>query len=356
MNLFVPIGGRGERFSKEKYQNAKPFVMCQGIPIIQWLLNSFVLSLDTNSNPNPNNDDLLILIISQELEDKYHFEDMIRHEYTKINILFVFLPSQTSSVIETLLYAIKQISRERFAFPFVSMDCDQFFTQDDVIPLIRSYASKNAILYKKVKEESPNAMYSFIQLEENTAQVIAIKEKVKISANANIGVYIFQDLSTFEEYACRTLKNSSSTKELYISHVYNEMLSNGLVVYGIQYEHSICLGTPTKLKKFCRKGSNNSNSKKLRFCFDFESIVAPDGKRKRKTIDFIQFLKNQFNHTIIIRASSSSSSFVFKELDLPFDIACTTESEAEIEADFFIHKDDTEEDDDLEKKTGFYIF
>jgi capsule biosynthesis phosphatase len=152
-------------------------------------------------------------------------------------------------------------------------------------------------------------LFSYIDID-NTEKVVDIREKVKISDNANIGVYVFQNLNLLYTYVLKLLKtkreNPDERGELYMSHVYREMLQDELVVYPQLYEDVYCMGTPLQLKIL--SSFNEIEPEPLRICFDLDGtlVTAPRVTSDYSTvepissmIEYLRFLK-QSGHTIII--------------------------------------------------------
>ena len=179
------------------------------------------------------------------------------------------------------------------------MDCDTFYNED-IIGLYKQSPNKNLIYY--FKDENPNPIFSYIKVDSNE-QVMDIKEKEKISHNANTGAYGFESGHLLKQY-CERILNLKS--ELYTSYVYREMLNDGVKIYGQLLSSFNCVGTPLQLQIYCNK--NKTNSEPLRICFDLDNTLVSYPKTPgdyssvepiNKNINFLKLLK-ELGHTIII--------------------------------------------------------
>jgi bifunctional N-acetylglucosamine-1-phosphate-uridyltransferase/glucosamine-1-phosphate-acetyltransferase GlmU-like protein len=98
------------------------------------------------------------------------------------------------------------------------------------------------------KDYKDKPIYSYIKIKNN--QVIEIKEKVKISDNANVGAYCFKKLSLLKKFAELLINEplDNKVKEYYISSIYNLMLRNNIKISSKEIKDFNCLGTPEQLE------------------------------------------------------------------------------------------------------------
>ena len=125
------------------------------------------------------------------------------------------------------------------------LDCDTFYN-DDIVAGYKSAPTKNTIFYFNSTDSNP--IYSYINLDGIT--VTDIKEKIKISDNANTGAYGFESGKELKQYCTKVL---SLDKEVYISCVYEEMLKDNKTIIGDKIDSFNCVGTPLQLKTYCNK-------------------------------------------------------------------------------------------------------
>lgn len=289
MNVIIPIGGVGQRFKDEGYNMPKPLISVLGKPMIYRVINS--LKLD-------NNQDKIYIVYHNHLKE-FNFESLINFYFPDKNINFISLDYVTKGAAETVLSCLNILKNEDLNKTFLLLDCDTFY-EDDIIKSFKNNTNKNVIHYHL--DTNPNPIFSYIKTTNNN-KVTEIKEKIKISDKANTGAYGFESGYLLKKYCNQVLKLKN---ELYISHVYNEMLKDNIEIYGEEILKFNCVGTPLQLQIYCNK--NKFQSEKLRICFDFDNTlvsypVIPGDyssvKPITKNINFIRLLK-ELGHTIII--------------------------------------------------------
>lgn len=288
MNIIIPIGGIGQRFKDEGYLMPKPLINVLGKPMIYRVIDN--LNLSENDN--------VYIIYNNQLKE-YNFEDLIKFYFPKKNIYFISLDFLTKGAAETILTGLNELPVKELNKEFLIMDCDTFYNED-IIGLYKQSLNKNLIYY--FKDENPNPIFSYIKVN-NNGQVIDIKEKEKISHNANTGAYGFESGHLLKQY-CEKILNLKS--ELYTSYVYKEMLNDEIKIYGQLLNSFNCVGTPLQLQIYCNKNKNNSEP--LRICFDLDNTLVSYPRTPgdyfsvepiNKNINFLKLLK-ELGHTIII--------------------------------------------------------
>ena len=236
MNIIIPIGGKGYRFKKENYDLPKPLIKIFEKEMILYVLDNLKLNID----------DKIFIIYHNNLEE-YNFENIILNNYPKINL--IKLNKQTLGAAETLLYGINHIKNVSPYIKCFILDCDTFY-KEDILNMYRNI-NNNAIFYTDNYELSP--LYSYIKIENN--YIIEIKEKIKISDNANTGIYCFNDILQLEYYCKYIIDNNITFKnEYYTSCVINEMIKNNLIFEPIKLNKNYVfnLGTPIQLNNYIK--------------------------------------------------------------------------------------------------------
>jgi len=137
---------------------------------------------------------------------------------------------------ETVLKGLETFTTEELQKSVLILDCDTFYNED-IINKYKSYDNKNVIFYFNDTTSEP--IFSYITLNNNI--VTDIKEKNKISDNANTGAYGFESGEILKKY-CSSVLNLD--KELYISYIYNQMIINGSTIQGSEIKDFHCVGTP----------------------------------------------------------------------------------------------------------------
>lgn len=249
MNIIIPIGGKGERFKNEGYTQPKPLINIFEKPMIFYVLD----------NLNMNEKDHVYIIYNTILE-KDDFIKIIIKKYPLIQ--FVPLQKATSGAAETLYYGLNSIINEINNYnKNIVLDCDTFY-KEDIIDIYRNSIHNNAVLYSVKENEKP--IYSYIKMDEGT-KITDIKEKQKISNNANTGAYCFENIRILCNYCKYILdENIVFNNEPYTSCVINEMIKKNIVFHGIELKDNsiVSLGTPYDIEKYLK------NTKVLLFDLD----------------------------------------------------------------------------------------
>jgi HAD superfamily hydrolase (TIGR01509 family) len=230
MNIIIPVGGIGKRFSDAGYIDPKPLINILGKKMIQYVLGS----LDTT-------EDYVFVIYNNTID----FNELVQN-YPKIT----FIPTNpTRGAAETILNGITEITKKyQHHDNCLILDCDTYYNKD-IQQLYRESSEKNVVFFTKNTQQNP--IYSYIKFSKNSNKIFTIQEKIKISDNANTGAYGFKSITILKSYAESSLQNSP-LKEYYISYVIFDMLADGISFYGISLEESdvISFGTPDAVRSF----------------------------------------------------------------------------------------------------------
>ena len=250
MNIIIPLGGKGERFSKNGYKEPKPL-----IPIFEKRMIEYVID-----NIQFTEKDKIFIIYNYKL-DNDNFHIIIKKKYPFIHLITV---DDTKGAVETLYKGIETIFKNyNYNKKCLILDCDTFYTQD-IVNIFRN-SENNMVFY--TKNYSEKAIYSYIQLNENS-QIIEIREKYKISDNANTGAYAFNDINILFEFSKYVLENNICfNNEPYTSCVISEMIKREHVFIGKELNDScvFSLGTPDSV--------NNFIDNRYAFLFDLDGTL-----------------------------------------------------------------------------------
>ena len=237
MNIIIPLGGKGERFYKEGFTQPKPLISIFNKPMIYYVLDNLTL----------NTDDIVFVIYSSEL-DMFDFTSIVTKKYNFIQ--FIPINYQTTGAVETICAGLSNIMSLSTHKRCVLLDCDTFYTED-ILSVIRN-STDNMVLFTKKIGEKP--LYSYINIDSNN-KITDIKEKVKISPNANTGCYVFNDIIQLQYFCKYVLENKITFNgEPYTSCVIQEMIKSpqNICVYGHELNENcvFSLGTPKELNTF----------------------------------------------------------------------------------------------------------
>jgi len=237
MNIIIPLGGKGERFQKEGYKEPKPLIKVFDKEMILHVLD----------NLNIKRIDNVYIIYHYSLND-YNFCDIVHKKYPEIT--FIRLAEQTLGAAETIKIGLEYIMKISEHKKCILLDCDTFY-KDDILEKFRNINDSNAVFYFKNYDVNP--IFSYILLDESSNKIIDVQEKIKISDNANVGVYCFDDSTILYEYCSYIISNNIMFKnEYYTSCVISKMLDDGHHFIGIELkeEDVVNLGTPKQMQDF----------------------------------------------------------------------------------------------------------
>ena len=280
MNIIIPLGGNGKRFSDNGYTRPKPLIKVLGKEIIFWLLDS--LKLQDSDN---------VYIPYNEYLDGFQFDEVVNSSYP--NVKLTSLPP-TNGPSETIKLCINHFNIKG---KIVLLDGDTWYVED-VLSKIRQN-NNNLTTYFKSTTLEP--LFSYIKLNNN--KIVDIKEKVKISDNANSGCYVFKSSEQVLEYIDKIEKNS----EKFTSDIIKEMLKDGIHFSSDEVKDFHVLGTPQQIIEFAK----SYPTEKKRFVFDLDNTlvtfptIAGDYtsvKPISKTINYLRNLKKEGHHIIIYTA------------------------------------------------------
>ena len=249
MNIIIPLGGKGERFVKEGYLQPKPLIKILNKEMIFYVLDNLELT----------NDDKVFIIYFSEL-DQYDFTNIVGKKYPEI--IFIPVCYQTAGAVETLYNGLTKIIDLSQNKKCLLLDCDTFYTQD-ILSIARNNPN-NLVFYTKKYDEPP--IYSYISMNPEN-RIVKIKEKVKISTNANTGCYIFNDIDQLLHYCKYVLDNKITFNgEPYTSCVIEQIIkADAFFGYELHEANVFSLGTPAELQKFI--------SRSFVFLFDLDGTI-----------------------------------------------------------------------------------
>ena len=241
MNIIIPLGGKGERFSKNGFITPKPLIPILDKTMIEYVLDNIQFLQEDR-----------VYIIYNETLDQYNFTPFLQKKYKNIEFIKI---QDTKGAVETLSIGIGKIINQTFYNKIrktILLDCDTYYTED-ILPIFRN-STHNMIFY--TKNSDPNPIYSYITLTEKDDYIIDIKEKEKISDNANTGAYAFLDILELYHYCNYILDNNITFKgEPYTSCVISQMIKDRNTFVGFELDVStvISLGTPSAIQEYLDK-------------------------------------------------------------------------------------------------------
>lgn len=328
MNIIIPIGGIGSRFSKDGYRFPKPLINIVGKPMICWLIDH--LSIGPS--------DTIWVAVNEHIDDEFMFAQMLRKWFPRIDIQILRLRHQTQGAVETVrrevvfdhhkanilqLYVVTQsIPKLYLRRRTISLDCDTIYFCD-VLARARELPSQHgACVYFEDTGNSPIFSYikTTLDLLPDREVIVDIQEKKAISNKANSGAYVFSSGIALHHWASKFLDSmlevtEDKAGEFYTSQLISMMIKSGEEFLGIPIttEDFSCVGTPLQLRQFLgriKTKDRNVSFQKRRFCFDLDMTLVgtpliPGDYTScppiSKNIELVRTLHAAGHHIIIVR-------------------------------------------------------
>ena len=249
MNIIIPSAGAGQRFKDAGYELPKPFIPVHNKEILFHVLD----------NLSYNENDTIFILYNNELSS---FDTMINEKYP--HVINVNIEKKTKGAAETLFRGISKIKNTyEYNKKCLVIDCDTFYTEN----IVEKFREKehNAVFYTVNTDELP--IYSYIKMNGKN-EILEIKEKVKISDNANTGAYGFEDIEELYEFSKVIVENDICFQnEPYTSCVIDKMIQGKKIFEGIELtkEFVHILGTPKQVTEFIES--------RFAFLFDLDGTL-----------------------------------------------------------------------------------
>jgi HAD superfamily hydrolase (TIGR01509 family) len=326
MNIFIPLGGKGERFARQGFQEPKALIPVLEKRMIQYVLDSIQSQFEEA--------DKVFIFYNHRLANEHGFVEFIQSQYPNIHLIPV---PDTKGAVETLWIGMSQLQEQGIGFhsKCLLLDCDTYYTQD-VVSLFRQ-SSENLVFY--THNTSEKAIYSYIRLleeeEEPVGRIGEIKEKQKISDNANTGAYAFTDFGVLYSYCQYVLENKIVfNNEPYTSCVISEMIKAGHEFRGVELDASrvFSLGTPEDVERFVKS--------RYAFLFDLDGTLVIT---EELYFDVWQTLLSQWNIHLtpeIFRSYIQGNNDKYVLNTLLYNVAITLEELSCKKDELFIEKID----------------
>lgn len=243
----------------------KPFISVLGKAMILRVLDSLKLG------PK---DTLVIVYNPGWMSPK--FWELTRGNYP--NLQLVELPGPTRGAAETVQIGLRGLPKRLRSQPVMLVDGDCFYDEDIVSTYRAISATSNGVFY--FEDTQPKPLYSYIVFDAQSRRISQVKEKVKISDNANTGCYCFSDGNELLAQ-CTALLDAGSTQlsqdnvgEYYTSGVIAAMIREGATFTALQIDpgRMHVLGTPTQLQTWS-VAQLPPRVTPLRVCFDLDCTL-----------------------------------------------------------------------------------
>lgn len=226
INLIMPMGGSGSRFSKDGFIIPKPLIEIKGKPFFYWATQSIGKFVGLES---------LTFIILQEHIDQFNIDQKIISYFPNANLKVI--PKVLNGAVLTSLEGVEMINNEG---PIVFNDCDHIFYCEPFYNYCNegNFKLDGALL----SFLSNDPKFSFLKYNEK-GNVIRTVEKVAISNDAICGAYYFKNKDIFVEAAKKYLE-VCNYQEFFMSGVYNILAEEGKIIKSFRVNSHVPFGTP----------------------------------------------------------------------------------------------------------------
>ncbi len=236
INIVIPMAGLGSRFSDAGYEKPKPFIDVLGKPMIERVMD----------NLNIEDSNFILLVREEHIRD---YQKYIKSLSTKYKSTIFTISELTQGTACTVLLARELINND---MPLIIANSDQI-VDIDLNEYVQDALKKEldgSILTFSNPEMDPK--WSFAKLN-NEGLVTKVKEKVAISSNATVGIYLFKKGRDFVEGAIdMILQQDTVNGEYYTCPVYNYLIKKNLKIgiFEILESQMHGIGTPSDLDNY----------------------------------------------------------------------------------------------------------
>ncbi|KAH7350599.1 capsule biosynthesis phosphatase [Rhexocercosporidium sp. MPI-PUGE-AT-0058] len=274
LNVIIPIGGIGSRFSKVGYRYPKPLINIIGRPMILRIIDNLSLSPE----------DTLWMAVNAEIDDEFRIGQLVMKTFPKLDFRLLRLKHQTKGASETLYMTTQSMGAEYMGRRTVSLDCDTLYWAD-ILQHVRDMPIQyGAVFY--FPDDGFNPIYSYIKTEDGSVPlIIDIREKKAISNKANTGAYVFATASLLHIWAAKNIDSNAQRPkgteigEYYTSQMIGTMIHDARLPFlglPLSKKDFSCVGTPEQLEDLLmqmKDGQRPNQVKKRRFCFDLDMTL-----------------------------------------------------------------------------------
>ncbi|GAA3957774.1 NTP transferase domain-containing protein [Allohahella marinimesophila] len=240
MQIIVPMSGVGQRFVDAGYQQPKPLIVIDGMPIIEHVINLF-----------PGEDDFLFICNEEHIANT-NMREVLARIAPKGKVITI--PKHKLGPV----YAVQQAFDHIDDGEVIVNYCD-FGTYWDYSDFLKHTRDRNADgAVPSYKGFHPHMLgstnYAFIR--DENQWMLEIQEKKPFTNNrmqeyASNGTYYFKSGSIMKRFFDETLNSGDDLNgEFYVSVVFNHLLKAGLKVSIYEIQHMLQWGTPKDVEEF----------------------------------------------------------------------------------------------------------
>lgn len=232
MQILIPMGGAGSRFTAAGYDDPKPFIKFHGKTMIENVVDNLGLE---NS--------YILVTQEQHYNDYRHIFDNIAKHVKDLKVCK--LQGMTRGAAESCLMAESLLDP---SLPLMIANCDQMMEWDQT--KFKAWFFDSGLDGVMMTFDSQSPKNSYAEIDEN-GLVIRTAEKQVISKHATNGIYVWKTANDFIIAAKEMIdQDIRENNEFYVCPVYNFNIKWGQKI-GIYYIHGHWpIGTPQDLTTY----------------------------------------------------------------------------------------------------------
>lgn len=232
INLIMPMGGKGSRFTKEGFEVPNPLIKIKDRPFFYWATQSIRKFVELES---------LTFVVLQEHIDKFSIDKEILKYFPEARIEII--KEVLNGAVLTCIEGLRNIKNDK---PIIFNDCDHLF----LCSSFNNYCNSGKFTELDgglLTFKSDDPKFSYLQCDVN-GNVIKTVEKKVVSNDAICGAYYFRNKDMFIESTKKYLEICDYS-EYFVSGVYNVMAENGYIIRNFDVDYHLPFGTPLEYEE-----------------------------------------------------------------------------------------------------------
>lgn len=230
LDLIMPMAGRGSRFEREGFALPKPLIALHGQPLFWWAVQSLATRVPLGR---------LVFVVLREHIERFQIDRQILQRYAHAHV--EALDQVTEGAAQTAAAGVQALGRTDV--PLAINDCDHAFDAGGLLSTLDllDHGGADAAL---MGFRSTDPAFSYARLD-GQAKVVGTVEKQTVSPFAIAGCYLFRRPQTFLDYY-EAYRHACPYPELYMSGIYNTLITAGGTVAFHELERHVPFGTPSE--------------------------------------------------------------------------------------------------------------
>lgn len=285
-------GGKGTRL--EGMDLPKPLCTVKGRSLLWHVLDGLPKEIQK------------VTLFYSEALNACQFERVVKHSCHGMQaIRFQPIPLETRGPVETGYVGLHRANFDEEK-PILFID------NDTITTFSLSSIPKDSLSLGYHTTTDRSKPYCFLEMDEATKQVTAIKEKHGISNTYSVGLYYFPSVRRFKALCDELFRTQVTQNEYFLSDLYALALQQGEEVAGFPCEDTVALGTHADILE----NIHRVKCQPMRICFDIDNTILTysdsigstrDIRPIPKMVEIIKKLHRD-GHTIVLHTARGMKS------------------------------------------------